>query len=308
MPDLVEELERREGADPGEPGGRGVEAAGVVREPQRRPDVGLVDVLARVPARLRRQDRVEALGGDGHPRRPAWRDQPLVAGGDEEVEAIGVERQPARGLRGVDDGEDVVGIGRGEDRVEVSHLARGHLHRAEGDGVGALVDRLGQPCRRDGRDLEPGLDEEREEGRGELDLRDHDAAAGRQRRGDEADEAGHGRADRDAARIRVDELRELGAGAFGRLAPALPARAPATPLVEHLLQRVPAGLRRQAVARGVQVGALGREEGAGVGDREGQSPGGWRTVYPDDARMSHCQREPLRSRPVVSKRRPWTTM
>ena len=152
---------------------------------------------------------------------------------------------------------DVVGLGRGEDRVEVGDLARRHLHGAEGDDVGALVDRLGEPRRaatvvtsspgwtRNGKRVEvnsiSGIS---------------DAAAGRQRGGDEADEAGHGRADRDAGRVGVDEPRERGARAVGRLAPALPARAPAAPLLEHLLQRVPAGLRRQAVARGVQVGAL----------------------------------------------------
>ena len=98
-----------------------------------------------------------------------------------------------------------MGLGRGEDRVEVGDLAGGHLDRAEGDAsVRSSI--AGQLRRRDGRDLEPRLGEEREEGGGELDLRDHDAAAGRQRGGDEADEAGDGGADRDAARDRCDEF------------------------------------------------------------------------------------------------------
>ena len=112
---VLQQLQRGQRADPREPGGRGVEPAGVVGEPQRRPDVGLVHVVAGEPARGLRQD-VEPLGRDRHPRRPARRDQPLVAGGHEEVEAVGVERQPARGLGGVDERQHVVGLGRGEDR------------------------------------------------------------------------------------------------------------------------------------------------------------------------------------------------
>ena len=277
--DLVEQLQGGQGADPREPGGGGVEPARVVGEPQRRADVGLVDVLAREPPRLRRHDRVESLGGDGHPRRPARREQPLVAGGDEEVEAVGLERQPARGLRRVDHREHVVGLGRGEDRVEVGDLARGHLHGAEGDGVGVRSRSTSASCAgRDRGDLEPRLGEEREEGGGELDLRHHDAAAGRQRGGDEADEAGDGRADRDAARTpcrRASRTRR-GRRRSTRSSPPSSCARRATP-------RAPAAARpSRPAAAGRSSRCSGRcpraRRGAGFADRAVQRPGGCRTV------------------------------
>src|SRR6185312_16821 len=57
-------------------------------------------------------------------------------------------------------------------------------------------------------------------------------------------------------------------GALGAVAPVLPARAPAAPVLERGLHRVPRAVGRQPVARRVQVGALRVPLAAGGGDLE----------------------------------------
>jgi len=118
--------------------------------------------------------------GDGHERGTARGHQPLVRGGGDDAEARRVERQPAGGLRGVDDGQHVVHGGSARDRVEVGDLTGGHLDRAEGGDVRVLVDRVRQIRGRDDANVELGPDHEREQRRGELDVGDHDARAARQ--------------------------------------------------------------------------------------------------------------------------------
>ena len=112
-------------------------------------------------------------GAHGHERRAARRHQPLVGVADDDVEAPGVERQPARGLGRVDHRHRAVLGGRGGDRVEVGDLAGRHLHRARGHDVRARVDRSGDLVGRHEphRHAAMGLGHEREEDRGEVDVR-----------------------------------------------------------------------------------------------------------------------------------------
>ena len=80
----------------------------LVGEAERRAEERRKRVLARVPAGGMRDDRVEPLGPDRHERRSARREHPLVGVGGDDVERRRVERQPADGLRRVDDRHHVV--------------------------------------------------------------------------------------------------------------------------------------------------------------------------------------------------------
>ena len=165
-------------ADPREPRRRGVEPAGVGGQPQRRAEVAGVHVGAGVPARGVRDDVGLPLVGDRHPGRAARRGQPLVAGADDGAEARRVDRQPAAGLRRVEQRPRAVVLGGGDDRVEVGDLAGAHLHGAERDDVGAR--RRSRSASRAGGTVltvtpRRSLDEKAKQRRGELDVGRDDA-------------------------------------------------------------------------------------------------------------------------------------
>ena len=252
------------------PRGRRVEPASVRREPERRPEVGGVDVFAGVPPGGRWDDLRKTCLGDRHVRSPARREQPLVAGSDDEVGVYPLERKPPAGLCRIDQRHCTVGAGRGRDRGDVGDLSGRHLDRAEGNDVDGLVDRLGE-CRgrhEPHRDASVLVNEEREERRRELDVRHENVRPGGKRRCDEPYEPGHRRPDRHRGRLEPDQPRERRASRLGRLAPVLPARAAGAPVVERRLHLVPGGPRRQAEAGGVEVRPRGLPQVMGVADRE----------------------------------------
>ena len=170
-------------ADPHEPRRRGIETPGARGEPEGRAEERLERILARVPPCRLGRDVREELGTDRHERGPARRHHPLVGVSYDHVEAARLERQPADRLRRIHDRQHVV-IGRSRgDRVEVRDLARGHLHRAEGDDVDVSVDLSsefggGHESDRDSAAL---LHEERKEQRCELDVGRQHARAVRDR-------------------------------------------------------------------------------------------------------------------------------
>ena len=97
------------------------------------------------------------------------------------------------------------------------------------------------------------MNEQREQRRGEFDVGNHDSRSGRQRGNDRADQLGDRRANGYPPHIRADEARERRTRILGALPPMLPACAPAVPVRQRGLQRVPRRARWQAVARGVAV-------------------------------------------------------
>ena len=227
-------------------------------------------VLARPPARRRGHDALEDIGAHGHERRAARGHQPLVGVADDDVEARGVDRQPAARLRGVDERERaVLRRGRG-DRVEVGHLAGRHLHRAERDDVRSrsrsrsASSAAGRGARRP-RAL---LDEEREQHRGELDVGGEHARAVRDRRGDEPTSSETVAPIATVSAATPTSARERRPRALGRVAPVLPARAPAAPVLE----RAPAArpTRSRAAGRSSRCSATCRA--GATGSRLRRSP------------------------------------
>ena len=183
----LDERERRQRAHPAQPRRRGVEPSRVVGQAQRRAVDRGPHVRAGVPPRRVGTDLVEALRADRQERGAARRDEPLVRGAGQEVEAAGVERQPPARLRRVHERPGPVRGGRRRDRIEVGQLARGGLHGADGDEMRAAVDRVGHVGERHDRDLDTavGLGEEREQHGGEVALGGDDPRAVGDRRGDE---------------------------------------------------------------------------------------------------------------------------
>ena len=131
-PDVLEQRERRSGADPVEPRRRHVEAPRVIGQPQRRPVVrGGTSSPAYQPA-VCGTSVVAVLGPEREERGAARAEQPLVGGGGGEVEAREVEREPARGLRGVDErARRRAAPRRPRSRSRSATPPVGALHRAE---------------------------------------------------------------------------------------------------------------------------------------------------------------------------------
>src|SRR5699024_11043887 len=70
--------------------------------------------------------------------------EPFVGGDDEVVDVLGPQRQPAGGLRRVENGDGPDRAGAGDDRGDVGDLAGGRLDGREADETRILLDRLGQ--------------------------------------------------------------------------------------------------------------------------------------------------------------------
>ena len=216
-------------------------------------------ILGRVPAGCVRHDRLEALGPDGHERRSARGEHPLVGVGRDDVERRRVEREPANGLRRVHHGHHVVRASGGCDLGEVGDLARCHLHGAERDDVDVRPDFADELGRRDEPDAHAAvlLSHEREEDGREVDVRSEDAGAVGDRRRDHAEQRRDVGRDRDVLDGNSDEPGERPPSLLTGDSPVLPARPSVAPVLERGLERVPCRRRRKPVRRGVQIRAGG---------------------------------------------------
>ena len=198
-PDVAQQRQSRRRPHPAHPRRREVEAARVVRQPQRHVVVRVERIVARVPAG---HVRPEPLGGrraHGHERRPARRQQPLVGARHQEVEPPRFERQPPARLRRVHARQRAVMRGRRGDRVEVRHPPVDGLHGADRHERGGAVDRFGELIQRDGVHLQIG-DEERPDHRGEVALGAHHPLASLQCQRHQPREGRDLTGDRDVAR------------------------------------------------------------------------------------------------------------
>ena len=211
--DRVDELQRGLRADPREPRRRAVEAA---RGRRRGAAAGrstrrATSSPANQPAAAG-TIALEALGPHGHERGAARRHQPLVGVADDDVEARRVERQPAAAP--ASRRRRVIAPCAAAAAAIASRSATSPVAictALNGDDVRARVDRVRRARRaRTSRTVDAAvlLGHEREEHRGEVDVRrEHPRAVG-QRGGDEADELGDRRAGRDGLGRDADERRE----------------------------------------------------------------------------------------------------
>ena len=140
---------------PGQPRGRDVEPARILRQSQRRSVDGGPRIVTGIPAGEQRW-RVQELRPHHAEGGPTRRHKPLVRGARHEVEAGGVEGQPANGLRGVEVRKTaVLGGGQGEALEPAGDVPpiRG-LHRAHRDEMHARTNGLDQAIQRDGLDAD----------------------------------------------------------------------------------------------------------------------------------------------------------
>ncbi len=257
--DLFDQFQGRERADPGQPGGGHVETASGARQPER----GAVDALPRiipgVPPGVQGRHRVDHPLADGHERRAARAEQPLVGTHHHHVVVGGIERQPPGGLSGIGHGDGVDRSRRRPHGLQVGHRTVRRLHDAEGDHDGVGVDRIRQLLQWDHHHVEVGTGEEREEHTGELPLRSDHPRAGCQRRRRMSDERRHLSADRHALRRRRDQPGEHPASSFDD---AVIRRRPGSavlPVIDRRPHGVDRALGRQPDAGGVEIPGGARE-------------------------------------------------
>ena len=179
--DREQELERRRGGDPREPGRRRVEPPRRRRQGERCPVVGVVDVLAGEPAGVCRDEPVEQALRHRQVRGPA---RACTATCSRRTRPH--RRAPRRAAA-----SRTLGWRRSRRvsrarpllprSLEVGQLAGGGLHGAAGDDRRRGADRVGHLGERDGVDLEP-VCEPRPEERREVAFRRQHAATRKRRR------------------------------------------------------------------------------------------------------------------------------
>lgn len=252
----------------GEEGGRLVEAARGGGEPADGPVRAVPAVLSGHPARVQRRQGLLRLLGDGEERRTAWAEQELEAARDRVVVGSGVQRQPARGLGGVEEDPGAVRGGRRANRVEVGDPAVGGLYGGEGDQRGRGPHRLGQAVQRGVPHPQIPTDREGADDRAELSLGYQHFGTRLQRGSDQTDMDGDRAAGGDPVGTDTDEPGEPGpCGVHGVEAAGARTGARGV-LVGERLHRLDGAVGQQPAAGGVEIRGLGSKLGGyGLGER-----------------------------------------
>jgi hypothetical protein len=154
--------------------------------------------------------------------------------------------------------------GGGDQRVDVEHATVRRLHDADRDEPGLGADGRHEVLERDGahRDAAALLHQEREQHRGEVTLGHEHLDTGRDRRGDEADEAGRGGAGRHPRRVDAGEARPCRPGPAHVVVERRRLQQPPLPAAEHRLHLGDGLPWREPERRGVEEPRLDVELGA----------------------------------------------
>jgi len=142
--DIRQQIQRDLGGVPEKPRRRDVEPPGATSLAQRHPIAGVPRPLTRVPTGIEGAQALANAGRHDHERRAPRMAEPLVAADDHDVEARGVQRQPAARLGGIEHGEGSVSAGGRGHGVQVGHPAISRLDGRERHHISAVVDRVGK--------------------------------------------------------------------------------------------------------------------------------------------------------------------